>query len=82
MHETLTADYLADGYLMQHEWPLYVFDASMMVVVMSVGLRCYALQTANTKKADADADKLLRESQVEGYDMSRYLTRQRSSDLS
>lgn len=73
---------------MQHEWPLYVFDASMMVVVMSVGLRCYALQTTtatNKKKADANADKLLlRESSVEGYghDMTRYLTRRRSSGLS
>lgn len=69
---------------MQHEWPLYVFDASMMVVVMSVGLRCYALQTATIQKqAGADADKLPpRESAVEGYEMARYLTRRRSSGLS
>jgi len=34
---------IADGYIMSHEWTLYVFDAAMMVGVLSVSIRNYSL---------------------------------------
>ena len=30
-----------DGYLMAHEWPVYVFDVSLMAIVMSIALLWY-----------------------------------------
>jgi len=34
----------ADGYIMTHEWTLYVFDAAMMVLVLSLSIMSYSLR--------------------------------------
>lgn len=43
----MLTSYTADGYIMSHEWTLYVFDAAMMVGVLAVSLRTYGLLKGN-----------------------------------
>ncbi|KAK3697370.1 hypothetical protein LTR37_017515 [Vermiconidia calcicola] len=52
----------ADGYIMRHEWTLYVFDAAMMVFVLSVSMRCYSLF-----KESAGSGKIMHEIAMEVY---------------
>tara|TARA_R110002060_G_scaffold29396_8_gene39703 strand:+ start:274 stop:474 length:201 start_codon:yes stop_codon:yes gene_type:complete len=37
----LTDDWTEDGYLLQHEWPVYIFDALPMAVVLVLCLTFY-----------------------------------------
>lgn len=37
-HATETDISTEDGYLLKNEWPLYVFDALLMVLVLTVSL--------------------------------------------
>ena len=59
----------ADGYVMNHGWTLYVFDAAMMVVDLTVSIRTY-----NLFKESHGRGKLLQETPLEKYaQLSAYL---------
>jgi len=50
----------ADGYIMTHEWTLYVFDAAMMVLVLSLSIMSYSL----TKDSRGDRKLLAQEDDI------------------
>ncbi|RMZ79311.1 hypothetical protein DV737_g3439, partial [Chaetothyriales sp. CBS 132003] len=48
----------SDGYLLTHEWTLYAFDATQMVIVMVVSLVWYKARLEGTNNARRDIELL------------------------
>lgn len=48
-----------DGYLLSHEWPIYVFDALLMVVVLAITFLWYLGKIAPNPKATEDYEMMV-----------------------
>ena len=51
----------SDGYLLTHEWTLYVFDAAQMVLVLGICVMWYRAKIVGKKGAARDVEMSSRE---------------------
>jgi len=58
---------IAEGYLLANEWPIYVFDAALMVVVLAICARWYVADAMRAGQSEGSHMEMLSQSDTNAY---------------